>query len=40
MKVGAIDRGTGPQLIAPTFMGVDMVVIEIWLIKEGTQSQK
>ena len=40
MKVGAIDRAPGAQLIAPTFMSVDMVVIEIWLIKVVTPSQK
>ena len=34
MKVGAIDRAPGAQLIAPTFMSVDMVLIEIWLIKD------
>ena len=40
MKVGAIDRAPGAQLIAPTFMSPDMVVIEIWLIKVVTPSQK
>ena len=48
MKVGARNaNGSGAgrpilaQLIAPTaFMSVDMVVIEIWLIKVVTPSQK
>ena len=40
MKVGAIDRAAAARSIAPIFMSVNMVVIEIWLIKVVTPSQK
>ena len=40
MKIGAMERAAAARSIAPTFMSVNMVVIEIWLIKVVTPSQK